>query len=140
MGHPVIKADGHGNKFHAIVTINKICCNRMKMFSCVPMVISMRLQYFWPKILFPKQNFHAAKETCGKNLTCLHFETIFCNVYYLTNQISVYTNSKKSKQISHHVYSKSIVFICLNVHVVFFIRISHIRTSRLRFDRNLRTS
>jgi len=29
--------------------INKICCNRMKMFSCVTMVTFMRLQHFWPK-------------------------------------------------------------------------------------------
>ena len=93
----------HGNKFHMIATKNIICCNRIKMFSCVTMVNFMQLQHFWPKnlfqkqtkilnrflffCLFPKQNSHVANGTSEKKIVFRILSIKFATYFFLTNQI-----------------------------------------------------
>ena len=120
-----LKLRGHGNKFHAMATKNTICCNRIKMFSCVPMLNFTRLQHFWPMFLLQQQkkksnrfdffffyvsetNFHGS---CCKIMrvvnksSCPHtLSRIFATYFFLTNRIPLHNSKKSKKSFLSHAY------------------------------------
>ena len=51
-----LKLRGHGNKFRAIATKNRICCNRQWMFHCVTMLNFFVSKHFLLKIFVAETN------------------------------------------------------------------------------------